>query len=98
MKRNNRFNNKRKLNQAYPAAPAILPDEVFYKLNKELKDSVLKLDLSAIFASKKLRELETNHLKGNFKNCSIYDFRCCLACGELVLLLGCGVSLVLFFC
>ena len=36
--------------------------------------------------------METKNLKENFKNCSIYDFRCILACGELVLLVGCGRS------
>jgi len=84
----NRFKRK---NNKFPVA-AISPDEVFNKLNKELKDSMLKLDIQSIYSNNKLKELETKNLKENFSKSSIYDFRCVLACGELVLLVGCGVS------
>ena len=85
----NRFKRK---NNKFPVA-AITPDEVFNKLNKELKESILKLDIHTIYSNNKLKELETKNLKENFNKSSIYDFRCVLACGELVLLVGCGVSL-----
>jgi hypothetical protein len=80
---------KRKHNQ--PRMNPVNPDETFNKLNKELKDSILKLDILSMFSSP-LRELNTIHLEKNFKQCSIYDFRCMISCGELVLLLSCGVN------
>lgn len=65
-------------------------DELFNKLNNELKNSKLQLDLTTIFSSK-LRELNLINLNEFMKKSSIYDYRCMLANGELVLLLGCGV-------
>lgn len=49
------------------------------------------MDMNSILTYR-LREINYNNLEQTFKKCSIYDYRCMLASGELVLLLGCGVS------
>ena len=88
------------------------PDEIFKKLNNEMKSSKVTKKFMKIFfvlfkfdfikvgldintvITKKLRELDMNSLKSTFEKCSIYDYRCMISCGELVLLLGCGVILI----
>jgi hypothetical protein len=49
------------------------------------------MDMNSVLTYK-LKEINYPSLKQNFEKCSIYDYRCMLANGELVLLLGCGVS------
>lgn len=39
----------------------------------------------------KINEINAELLEENFKKCSIHDYKCGMACGTLVLLLGCGV-------
>jgi cap1 methyltransferase len=58
------------------------------KFNNELRSSKLQWDLNAL--NFRIKELSQGILEENFKKCSIFDYKCLISCGTLVLLLGCG--------
>ena len=68
----------------------INPKQLLKKLNNELKSSKLNWDLDSVNFN--VKELSSIFLEENFKKCSIFDYKCLLSCGTLVLLLGCGRS------
>jgi hypothetical protein len=64
--------------------------QMLNKLNNELRSSKLNWDLNALMF--KIKELNGEILTESFKKCSIFDYKCFIACGTLVLLLSCGRS------
>ena len=62
---------------------------VFANLNNHLMN--LKMDVNSL-AGQRIVPCDGNRFAETFKRCSIYDYRCTVASGTLVLLLGCGVS------
>lgn len=42
----------------------------------------------------KISEIGEKLIEENFKKCSVYDYKCTMACGSLVLLFGCGVKIL----
>ena len=64
--------------------------QLLHKLNNELRSSKLNWDLNSLLI--RIKELNSSILEENFKKCSIFDHKCFISCGTLVLLLGCGRS------
>lgn len=93
------FADKKQLDQMknekfYKVVPP-LPDfkKTLDKLDNELRSSKLQWDLST-FAKAHIKKLTKNLLNENFKKSSVYDYKCALACGTIVLLIGCGRNVV----
>ncbi len=68
------------------------PNLVNYRdlLNKLANNYQYKSDVNSIISAK-FNEIDRSMWDENFKKCSIYDYKCVIGCGNLVLLLGCGV-------
>lgn len=66
---------------------------LFNHFNYEMNNYKIKSDINSMIMSK-FKDLNEDIWNENFKKCSIYDYKCTIGCGNLVLLLGCGNTIV----
>lgn len=78
----------------YKFNPALVnPRDLLSKFSYDVNNYQHKNDINPVIRAN-FQEVNKNIWSENFKKCSIYDYSCAIGSGNLVLLLGCGSTVV----